>query len=48
MDKGWFVPAIRPPTVAAGTARLRVSLTAAHSKEQIAQLLETVELLINQ
>lgn len=32
---GWFVPAIRPPTVAAGTARLRLSVSSEHSPEMI-------------
>jgi 8-amino-7-oxononanoate synthase len=36
--KGILVPAIRPPTVAPGTARLRVTLSAAHTHEQVAQL----------
>ena len=31
-----FVPAIRYPTVARGQARLRVTLTAAHSADDIA------------
>jgi 7-keto-8-aminopelargonate synthetase-like enzyme len=34
-----FVPAIRYPTVARGAARLRVTLTAAHSPEDVAQLI---------
>ena len=39
---GLLVPAIRPPTVAAGTARLRISLTSAHTEDQIDSLVRTL------
>ena len=37
-EQGLWVPAIRPPTVAPGTARLRVTLSAAHTEDDVAQL----------
>lgn len=41
-DRGILVTAIRPPTVPAGSARLRVTLSAEHSVEQLDVLLEAL------
>jgi len=41
-EKGCWVSAIRPPTVPEGTARLRVTLTARHTPQQVAQLLDAL------
>lgn len=35
LQENFFLPAVRPPTVAAGTARLRMSICCDHSEEQI-------------
>ena len=38
LEQGLLVPAIRPPTVAPGTSRLRVTLSAAHLTEDVERL----------
>jgi 8-amino-7-oxononanoate synthase len=42
-----FVPAIRYPTVARGAARLRITLTAEHSADEVATLVRALEPIVN-
>ena len=41
-ERGFFIPAIRYPTVARGTARLRLTLSAAHLPEEIQAVTEAL------
>ncbi len=42
-EAGFHVPAIRPPTVPVGSARLRITFSARHTFEQVDRLLEVLE-----
>ena len=44
-EQGFWVGSVRPPTVPLGTARLRVTLSAAHTLDQVAQLASRVNAL---
>jgi len=48
LDRGLLVPAIRPPTVAPGTSRLRIALSAAHTDEQVALLADALRETVGQ
>jgi len=45
LDQGFYVPAIRPPTVPKNQSRLRVSLSANHSKNDVLGLTKAINRL---
>jgi 8-amino-7-oxononanoate synthase len=45
-DRGFLVGALRPPVVPAASARVRISVSAAHHPDQIEDLLEAIELVL--
>ncbi|MEW6133867.1 MAG: 8-amino-7-oxononanoate synthase [Pseudomonadota bacterium] len=45
LEQGLLVPAIRPPTVPRGAARLRISLSSAHTPNEVARLVSAIRSL---
>ncbi|MFZ6183353.1 aminotransferase class I/II-fold pyridoxal phosphate-dependent enzyme [Nannocystis pusilla] len=48
LERGWHVQAIRPPTVPVGSARLRITISAAHDEAQIHGLVADLRSLLQQ
>ncbi|WAS93940.1 aminotransferase class I/II-fold pyridoxal phosphate-dependent enzyme [Nannocystis punicea] len=48
LERGWHVQAIRPPTVPAGSARLRLTVTADHEEAQVHGLVSALRTLMQQ
>jgi 8-amino-7-oxononanoate synthase len=42
LERGYLVPAIRPPTVPPGSSRLRITVSAAHTEEEVTGLLDAL------
>jgi 8-amino-7-oxononanoate synthase len=47
-EAGYWIPAIRPPTVPLGSARLRITFSANHSVDDVRKLIETLKKIEHQ
>lgn len=44
-EAGYWIPAIRPPTVPAGSSRLRITFSANHSVDDLRELIKTLKMI---
>jgi 8-amino-7-oxononanoate synthase len=44
-EAGYWIPAIRPPTVPIGSSRLRITFSANHSEDDLRALINTLNLI---
>jgi len=44
-EAGYWIPAIRPPTVPVGSSRLRITFSANHSEEDVRELIKTLQVI---
>lgn len=44
-EAGYWIPAIRPPTVPVGSSRLRITFSANHSEDDLRNLINTLQLI---
>ena len=42
-EAGYWIPAIRPPTVPVGSSRLRITFSANHSVDDLRELIKTLK-----
>ena len=44
-EAGYWIPAIRPPTVPVGSSRLRITFSANHSVDDLRELIQTLKMI---
>jgi 8-amino-7-oxononanoate synthase len=44
-EAGYWIPAIRPPTVPVGSSRLRITFSANHSVDELRELIKALKII---